>query len=121
MNEDRVLELETRWLKAYQIAMANCIPEPDLPQYDVQVRAECDAQHLVACITREVMGEKMGAEKIVARYPATWVDAVKLRFFPAWLLRRFPARRKIVWVSGAALFPEYKPPRGLGAHTVRIN
>ena len=37
----------------------------------------------------EVSEDKPTASHV---YPATWVDAFKLRFFPTWLLRRYPHR-----------------------------
>jgi hypothetical protein len=42
----------------------------------------------------------------VVEYPATWLDAFKLRFFPAWALKRWPAELTRVEVHAQALFPD---------------
>lgn len=42
-------------------------------------------------------------------YPADWWQAVKARFFPAWLLKRYPVRHASVTVEAQALFPELRP------------
>jgi hypothetical protein len=35
----------------------------------------------------------------VIRYPTTWLDAFKLRWFPGWLCRLFPANETIVTID----------------------
>jgi hypothetical protein len=44
-------------------------------------------------------------------YPATWWQHFKQRWFPAWLLRRYPVRLTVVTVRAEALFPELAPLR----------
>lgn len=39
------------------------------------------------------------------KWPATWWDAVKLRFYPRWLLRRYPVRYRFERVTALALLP----------------
>ena len=43
-------------------------------------------------LERTVWSERLGDEEV--RWPATWWDAVKDRWFPAWLKRRFPVEWK---------------------------
>ncbi len=45
------------------------------------------------------------AEQVV-EYPATWWDAFKLRWFPRWAIKRWPAANARVVVKAQALFPE---------------
>jgi len=40
-------------------------------------------------------------------YPETWLDAVKERFFPKWLLKRYPA--KLVHVKFGFIYPDIAP------------
>jgi hypothetical protein len=51
------------------------------------------------------------AEEVVS-YPATWWDGFKLRFFPRWAIRRWPARYARIVIKAMALFPELQA-RGL--------
>lgn len=45
-------------------------------------------------------------EKVEARYPATWWDAVKERFGPQWFLKRWPARYTTIVLRAEAYFPQ---------------
>ena len=42
------------------------------------------------------------------RYPATWWDAVKERWFPQWLLARYPVTYREHEISLKTLYPDFK-------------
>jgi len=42
------------------------------------------------------------------RYPATWWDALKARWFPAWVLRRWPVRETAVTFTAHHDYPLLK-------------
>lgn len=51
-------------------------------------------------------------QKHVIRYPETWLDAVKERFAPAWLLDLWPARFVTISVSLEEAYPDFEPTMG---------
>lgn len=57
---------------------------------------------------REVFTDKL--HSISIEYPKTWWDAVKLRFFPKWLLDRKPATIVRHSVDAYALYPRIAAP-----------
>ncbi len=44
-------------------------------------------------------------------FPETWWQHFKQRWFPSWLLRRYPVRLTTVTVRAEALFPDLEPLR----------
>lgn len=46
----------------------------------------------------------------LTQYPATWWEAVKERWFPAWLKKKCPVQYKTVWAEHR--FPELDSPLG---------
>src|SRR5690242_19260424 len=53
-----------------------------------------------------VWGES--GETRTIRYPATWWDALKQRWFPRWLLARYPATYREHEISLKTLYPNFK-------------
>ena len=47
-------------------------------------------------------------KKHVVEYPKTWWDAVKVRFAPAWFLRKWPAEYVVVTASLSETYPGLK-------------
>lgn len=45
-------------------------------------------------------------KKLAARYPETWWDAFKLRWFPVWMLQRWPVKYVEVWSETSILYPD---------------
>lgn len=58
--------------------------------YDVTI------QGLALQMVAFVAGEPKEHLKIYRRWPRTWWDACKERWFPGWLLRRFPANYEVI-------------------------
>lgn len=44
--------------------------------------------------------------ELAARFPATWWDAFKLRWFPRWAELRWPSNYKEVWATTSILYPD---------------
>jgi hypothetical protein len=60
------------------------------------------------------------------QYPTTWLDAFKVRWFPAWALKRWPAKWTIHLISESTVVTRYPdiPYQGRRievAHTVDVN
>ena len=53
-----------------------------------------------------LMGHKLPERKF--SYPSDWWQAFKLRWFPAWALKRYPVRYTVITVSANALYPDFK-------------
>lgn len=53
-----------------------------------------------------IWGERGKTETI--KYPNTWRDAFKERWFPAWLLARYPVNYRIHEISTTTLYPDFK-------------
>lgn len=77
-----------------------------------QAKAEAYLDHItgqmVAQLAARVATEELESKS--ASWPATWWDAVKQRWFPAWLLRRYPVRMESVRIEARALFPTVELP-----------
>ena len=54
-------------------------------------------------------------ERIDVEYPSDWWQAVKARFFPAWALRRWPAKTTRHSLVASAIYPDLElDPRRFG-------
>jgi hypothetical protein len=76
---------------------------PVLESLEREMRYEIDAY-----ITSTV------ARQHYVRYPATWVQALKERFLPAWAKARWPVRHTVVEITARLLFPSMPPPTRKG-------
>lgn len=47
--------------------------------------------------------------KHFVRYPCSWYEAFKLRFFPQWLIEKYPIKYNHVEVSLKETYPDFKP------------
>lgn len=62
------------------------------------------ADDMVLRLHAAVWTANLKEEKI--SFPTTWWDAVKLRFFPRWALRRWPAQMEVVVITSGTKFPK---------------
>ncbi len=69
------------------------------------------ADRMVYMLSAHIAGNDL-PETVFAEYPADWWQAVKARFFPAWLLKKMPVQVKRVSVSGEVLYPDLVLPKG---------
>lgn len=73
-------------------------------EVDVWLDSQIDA--VMAHIRGYIWGEEPAA--FILRVPADWWQAVKERFFPRWLLKRFPIRYQTYTVHLKALYPSLR-------------
>lgn len=74
----------------------------------IEERADALMLHLRAKIFVTGLEESRRFEQV----PVTWWDAAKQRFFPSWLLRRFPAKTREIATEIVVLRP-YAPTAAL--------
>jgi hypothetical protein len=53
-----------------------------------------------------IWGERGKSETI--KYPKNWREAFKERWFPAWLLRRYPVVYRVHEINTTTLYPNFK-------------
>ena len=63
------------------------------------------ADHLVLTMRRELWCQHPGPGCIEIKYPETWWQHFKLRWFPKWLLKRFPVVYEIRKVDVQVIYP----------------
>lgn len=101
------LHVESFELEAVQFGVSRAISRYELQDIEPALHIELfkrSGEELVIQLRSYVYGKKThGLQEI--RYPATWWDAVKLRWFPAWALKRWPAR----WVEYRAITQDLYP------------
>lgn len=78
---------------------------------------EDTANYLAVHLIAHVLGRRHDGPEI--RYPMNWWDAFKARWFPAWLLRRFPARFVVVLPSMTELYPDIQAIPGQRSVVIR--
>jgi hypothetical protein len=74
----------------------------------VSVVADITAEHAVITLTQYIYGETL--EDARAEYPSDWWQAFKQRWFPAWLLQRYPVKVRVVEIEVVALYPSISAP-----------
>jgi len=78
----------------------------------------CDHVGEIACrLVADLYGFDTGSERHT--WPATWWDAFKLRWFPRWALKRWPAQMKGVETMHGVVFPHLTRDSGPGFGTAR--
>ena len=66
------------------------------------------ANSLILQIVAEVATRKTDSKAV--SYPTTWWDSVKIRFLPAWALKRWPAKMTTVTLEAWAHYPSIAIP-----------
>ncbi len=74
---------------------------------DVRVEQRFDVLRMY--VRGHVWGEAESVRRQEVSYPADWWQAFKARWFPRWLLRRFPVRHRTVVLDVRAIYPEFRP------------
>lgn len=107
-----ILNVKTHALEAFQHRLSASISRWELADRGVRAEVLFDelAESLVAEVSWHMTGRRAYGEAIV--YPATWWDAVKDRWFPRWLRRRFPPRFTEITPEMTEYFPDITPIQG---------
>jgi hypothetical protein len=64
-----------------------------------------------------VWGERGKSETI--KYPATWRDSFKERWFPKWLLDRYPVQYRVHEINTTTLYPNFKVSMPRDVHVLK--
>ena len=64
--------------------------------------------HVADCLITDVKMFLLGEDgkTVTVKYPETWWEAIKERFFHKKLLARFPVKYKVHTITGKVLYPE---------------
>lgn len=83
------------------------ITEHDLPEDTTHFRAHLTSigQNLALSLHSHIYGERIRD----ITFPSDWWQAFKARWFPGWLLRRFPVRYQVWEVK--RLYPDFTDPQ----------
>ena len=76
----------------------------------------CDELHYR--ITATIYGEDVDRYTVIT--PATWWDHLKHDHAPNWFKLTFPVKYRKQFLSVDVMFPQYRPPRGMGGEVIRI-
>lgn len=82
-----------------------------LNSIEVDKYTEMISGELVYLINGYIYGEQRSQ---VIEYPRGWWQAFKLRWFPRFLLSRFPVINTKIKVEFDVVFPDFDPPEQLG-------
>ena len=93
-------------LKRYKFAIMQTISKEYLDAFSIDFSLH---EGFDADIRMRVMCDMYGFEIGNYSYPADWWQAFKLRFFPAWLIKRFPVVYRHLVIS--AIYPDIKVPK----------
>ena len=103
-------DVKTQILKAVQFHVTQYLSLNDLrlnnPEVFVDVCQKI-AGGLSVSLRDYVWGHHIGTQEI--KYPRDWVEAFKERWFPKFLLTKYPVQYKICRIDTHTLYPNYKP------------
>jgi hypothetical protein len=78
-------------------------------EIDVKVVEDYVYNRVSAMFKGYVWAEKDSVKKQEISYPATWKDALKERWFPKWLQKKYPVIYHKVVLDVKCLYPEFTP------------
>jgi len=67
---------------------------------------DCVFKHLIMAIEAKIASLKV--ENYEFRTPRDWFEALKERFAPKWILKKFPVKYRVDKIDVKALFPKIK-------------
>jgi hypothetical protein len=101
-------------LERYLVAATAGISPRFAEEMKVGVHRSPVMDSLVFTLTQAIWGLKVGER--LKQYPADWWEAVKERFAPAWMKKRWPVKYAYLMIEARDLFPEIKGEPG--AHRI---
>ena len=104
------MQLKMYELENMKLSMESHIDMTQLRGLNMNVDTFLDemAGRIVFKINARLASQKL--EEVVARWPATWWQAFKERWYPLWLQKWFPVRWKESRMKSIALYPEMVIP-----------
>lgn len=111
-------QIRTIRLNKLQVALTRHLATELLePRVDFDERWIAD--DIVISVRGYIWADENEYHKTIS-YPADWWQAFKLRWFPAWLLQLFPARKITHEISAKTIYPELKVSAPHMAHHLMI-
>ena len=115
----KTIELERLKYAIQQVVTNECLR--DIAEVKIIEDYLMDSIRILICDL--VWGEHVTEEHREVEYPADWWQAFKERWFPAWLIERYPVkyhteRIEVRWTYKA--YPNFRPPPGPGNNRYRI-
>lgn len=71
---------------------------------DTRVIVETIAENMRISMISRLTTQSL--EKRSISYPADWIEAIKQRWFPVWLLKRYPVRYYVETIEAHAVYPK---------------
>ena len=75
---------------------------------DSELYIDLVGDQIRACIRGFIWGESGSAHYQEIEYPRDWFQAFKARWFPAWLIKRYPIIYHKVIIDVKTIYPEFK-------------
>ena len=101
-------------LRKVRFAMAAHLSLDLLASTEADVFLDQYSASVVVRLQASVLGETV--PEVDVKFPVTWWDAVKDRWFPKWSLRWFPVEYRRITIDKHTLFPSIEVP----GHEARI-
>lgn len=76
-------------------------------EVDLETVATFAADEILINIKYAIYGEKLNVEYI--SYPQDWWEGFKERWFPTWLLERYPVKYTVHTIKFMVQYPEFRP------------
>tara|TARA_R100000808_G_C2105275_1_gene121097 strand:- start:479 stop:856 length:378 start_codon:yes stop_codon:yes gene_type:complete len=73
---------------------------------------------ILASFMKKFWAEDVGTETV--SYPENWIEALKERFFPKWLLKAFPVKMESVSFKFSCVYPDFEPSIPTERHTITV-
>ena len=99
-------------LQESQLRLANILAMPEEAQ--INLATEFFAEGMTSRLVAVLAGERIRVLDV--QYPADWTEAIKERFLPFWLKKRWPIRYKRLAWDIRVVYPEVSLPAEV--HTV---
>ncbi len=108
--ESAVARVERRHLEIKTFDSVLLIDPAILDRFYYQEDFLPAAQAMLHRFSVKVASKKIDSKEVIV--PADWWQAVKLRFFPAWYLKRWPAKQIRHVLEANAYHPDVAIPKG---------
>lgn len=127
-DNDVSITISERWLKAELLRFNYRIDKHDL---DFWVDKNCGADGFIANLSYRVWTERLPPRLLREGYdifvPETWWDMFKEKYFPQWLLNKFPTVCKaihiqeVVFPGFKVLYPDFHPAVPKNQSEIRLH
>jgi hypothetical protein len=104
------VELEQVTLEKLKFGIIKYLtPEFLIDMVTVSNHIDFMADEIAIAVRGFVWGEKESAQHEEIEYPRNWKQAFKERWFPKWMLKRWPVQTTKIILDVRAIYPTFKP------------